>query len=65
MYGDEGTIDKNLIDQDFEFLKSYKILKINNIHTSGYVFYKRSKDDFFVSKNLEELDLIFLILMKI
>ena len=27
MYSDEGTIDKNLVDENFEFLNSYKNLK--------------------------------------
>ena len=58
MYSDEGTIDKNLIDQDFEFLKSYKNLKkLKILIPSDTSAINGPKMISFVSKNLEELDL--------
>ena len=58
MASDDGTIDKNLIDEDFEFLNSYKNLKkLTLLIPSNTSSVEGPKLFTFVSKNLEELDL--------
>ena len=58
MYSDEGTIDKNLIDENFDFLQSFKSLKKLKIDipddTSSV---KGPKLLSFINNNLEELTL--------
>lgn len=58
MYSDEGTIDKNLVDENFEFLNSYKKLKKLKINLPSDTSSVKGPNLLsFVNKDLEELEL--------